>query len=184
MRRLFLVLLLLAAPGAASAQSVERYYVSGKTLQALHKSIRQLGPQNATGTTQNRWKYSYSRVRSKGYTWAINPKVTREIVFRMPFWSGYHSASKCVQRSWDAMYASLARHEIKHAELGNNVAAEVEKAILSVRRQTTNAGLERAVTEAVNRVFQANGKVQDKFDRDTKHGTKDPHDPIVFKTCP
>lgn len=181
--RLLCLLLLAAIPGSASGQSLEKYYVSGKSVKELHASIRQLGPGNATGTTQVQFSYSYSRYTTDGFAQAVDPVVKRDLVFRMPFWSAYHSASPCMQRSWSAMYASLSRHEIKHAEISEGYEKKIKKAILSVGRHRSNGALERAVKQAVDKVLREHAAAQIKFDRDTQNGAKDPRDPIVFKTC-
>ena len=183
MKRLLLLLFLIGIPGVAASQSLEKYYVSGTSTQELSASIKRLGPRDATGSTLISWEYSYSHHRSNRISRAVNPVVTRDLKFRMPYWAGYHSGSACLQRSWSAMYASLSRHEIKHALISDGVKEKVEKAILSVGPQRSGANLERAVKRAVDKVFRAHSAAQKKFDRDTKHGAEDPADPIVFKNC-
>jgi predicted secreted Zn-dependent protease len=183
MKRLLFFLMLTAIPSAVSSQSLEKYYVSGQSTRELAASIRQLGPRDATGSTKVGFRYSYSRIRFKGLSRAVEPVVERNLTFRMPFWSGYHSASPCLQKSWSAMYASLSRHEIKHAKISDGYVEKIKAAILSVPPKTTNGALEYAVKQAVKKVLRDHSAAQAKFDRDTKHGAADPNDPILFKNC-
>jgi predicted secreted Zn-dependent protease len=183
MKRLLFLLCLIGLPGPVSSQSLEKYYVSGMTTKQLSASIRQLGPRNATGATRIRLGYSYTRSRSNGISRAIKPVVTRDVVFRMPYWRGYPNASECMKRSWTAMYASLARHEIKHMQISEGVPAQIEAAILSVPPQKSDRVLQDMVKKAVGKVLKAHNAAQAKFDRETKHGMEDPADPILFKHC-
>jgi len=183
MIRLLSLIVLAGLPSVALSQSLEKYYVSGMTAKQLASSIRALGPRNATGTTRVTFAYSYSRVTTKGFAQALNPVVKRDLTFRMPFWSAYHAASPCLQKSWTAMYASLSRHEIKRAQISEGYEEKIRRAILSVGRHRSNGALDRAVKAAVKKVLREHSAAQAKFDRETQHGAKDPKDPIVFRSC-
>ena len=171
-------------PVRANSPTIVKYEVFGKSAKELVDFMNTNGPDGHWARTDQRWEYSYNWLANNGDVKAKDIAVIRNIIITMPIWRGYLDVSTCLQNSWDTMYQSLDNHEKKHVSLGNPVTERLMIALSKVSSQKTGKALERAMNAAADTVFEANNKVQEAFDDNTSHGSKDPVDPIVFKECP
>jgi predicted secreted Zn-dependent protease len=180
-----LALCLLA--GGALQAFAKTYAVTGKTIDEVFISLEANGPGDGWAETRNSWSYACNLEQSGDSLVCkkASAKHTAEVL--MPSWSGYNTASKCMKESWNAMYASLKKHEDRHVALAKGVDAKIKSALLATPPLPLNASqadIDAAFKNAADPVIADNNAVQEKFDADTGHGKNDPSDPVVLKACP
>lgn len=168
---------------SAHAMTLKRYEVSGSSSKELIASLEKNGPEEGWGAIEPDWAVKYEWTETDGEFKITSVTVSVAIVKTMPNWRGYSSASKCMKASWDAMYASLDRHEKKHIDLTKGVSERIKNAVSKLPAFNSQSTMQKSVDSVTKKFVEENNLVQSKFDQDTEHGSKDPTDPIILKSC-
>ena len=94
----------------------------------------------------------------------VTVKLHAGLVYRLPSWTGYSSASAAAKVEWDKMFAKLKAHEDRHLLNAIEEADQVAKDLVG----TDISEIARRVTAANRRMAQR----QKRLDDDTDHGAK------------
>lgn len=140
---------------------VSTFRIGGPTLADAKRALDQRDEWGLYDATQN--FRSTADVDGTGkvvsVTMEINPVIS------LPAWSGYRSATKDQQASWDAMYHALQAHENRHHQIQLDC-VETLKQELAVAKtldaDTLNRLIEKLQTSAQEK--------QDAYDRSSGHG--------------
>lgn len=133
---------------------------------------RTKGSNKEAGWTDFKYDWKWNTNSSEGKFNVTNTGVAITITMRMPRWEDEDQAKKCLQQNWDKSSANLLKHENMHITLAEGLEKQIEKAIIDVPAQASDAELTVAVNAAANSTIQKNKIIQMKFDRDTNHGEK------------
>ncbi len=86
------------------------------------------------------------------------------LLYRLPRWRGYASASAAAQAEWDRMFAKLKAHEDRHLAIAIEEAESLAQDLIS-----------HDISDIASMVTSANRRMQgrqDDLDHDTDHGAK------------
>lgn len=111
---------------------VTHYDVTGRTFDALTRSLRANGPQGFHGMASWRIGYQYRTIRQAD-TCRIDTVITTvsgEIL--MPRWIDEATAAPALQRRWTEHYAALKRHEDGHIQHGRELALLVKERLMGL----------------------------------------------------
>ncbi len=138
-----------------SPKTTPEIVVTGKTLEEVGRQLNRL-PE---------WGQAGGALRNdptSGNNATVN--LHGHLVYRLPRWTNYDSASGAVQQEWNKMFRKLTAHEDRHLEIaieeGNQLAADL-------------IGVD--VSKVASMVTAANGRMaqrQKQLDDDTDHGAK------------
>jgi predicted secreted Zn-dependent protease len=114
-----------------------------------------------------RWQYKYES--DSDWCMIKSVSVTVRILYRMPRWAGYSSASPEMKEKWDAFYARLDEHEQGHGKLAIEAARDIEREIGKLKRRSCQE-LKEAVNETGLGFLKQLDVSYKEYDARTKHG--------------
>jgi hypothetical protein len=94
----------------------------------------------------------------------LTVKLHAGLIYRLPTWTGYASASAAAKAEWDRMFAKLKAHEDRHLQNAIEEADQVAQDLIG-----------KDISEIARRVTAANRRMalrQRKLDHDTNSGSK------------
>lgn len=140
---------------------VSTFRVGGRTLADVKQALDQRKEWGLYDATQN--FRSSAQVDGTGkivsVTMELNPVIS------LPVWSGYSSATKPQQATWDAMYHALQAHENHHHQIQVDCVETLKKeleAATPLDADRLNRLIEKLRTSAQDK--------QDAYDRSSGHG--------------
>jgi hypothetical protein len=99
-----------------------------------------------------------------GTTPSVTVSIHANLVFRLPTWSGYASASAAAKAEWDRMAAKLRAHEQRHLDIAIEEAENLAGELIGAEIDE----IPTLVTEANRRMHDR----QEELDHDTDHGSR------------
>jgi predicted secreted Zn-dependent protease len=137
----FFVLTAAVANAAPSlAERSEDYAITGRTAAELRVQMDRLGPRAEDGTiydanTRSELSWRYTFQASLDGCRISTADIGLSVVYVMPKWADYNGGPREVRDSWDRYYGRLTIHEQGHRDVGMQVAADLERDLLDMRRR-------------------------------------------------
>jgi len=180
-RRYALIVFALAVLAAASANAAplltERhadYTVTGRSAAEVRGQMDRLGPRSEDGKiydantrTELSWQYNYQT--SLDGCRIASTVIGLSVVYVMPRWADYDGAPREVRDSWDRYYGRLTAHEQGHRDVGVQVATDLERDLLDMRRRFCDE-LGKDAEEMARGSLKTLKDRNREFDARTRHG--------------
>ncbi len=173
---------LLLAAAVAQSEPLTRlhtsyYFVSGSSATLLAAQLDQKGPVGEDGKRYAaktrwdvQWKFNHDQ---QGETCGVKDvAVAVGIAQNLPKWSGEDKGPAGLRKRWDAFVEALKRHEDQHKDHGMKAGAEVEAALLGMKRASNCEDLDKAANAAGEKVIEKYRKLDQDLDRATDNGRK------------
>lgn len=141
--------------------TVSTFTIDGRTLAEAKQALDRRAEWGLYAATQN--FTSSARVDGTGKILSVTMEL--HPVIQLPAWSGYGSATRNQQASWDAMYRALQAHENNHHQIQLDCVETLKHELAAATRldaDTLNALIEKLQTSAQDK--------QDAYDRSSDHG--------------
>lgn len=141
--------------------TVSTFRIGGRTLAEAKQALDGRAEWGLYDATQN--FTSSARVDGTGKILSVTMEL--HPVIQLPAWSGYRSATKNQQASWDAMYRALQAHENHHHQIQLECVDTLKQELTAANpldADRLNALIEKSRTSAQDK--------QDAYDRSNGHG--------------
>lgn len=137
-------LLFMSGPAALAAPALterhEDYAITGRSAAELRRQMDRLGPRSEDGkiydaNTRSELSWRYTFQTSLDGCRISTTDIRLSVVYVMPRWADYDGGPRDVRDSWDRYYGRLTVHEQGHRDVGMQVAADLERELLDMRRR-------------------------------------------------
>lgn len=156
--------------GVVVAANVERYPVTGSTIEEISASLRQSG---TLGHFSVSWRYNYQPTTASGKAGCrlVNVRVDMQTRIRVPEWSVSGDATPELAKAWETFAAANENHVREHENIAIRNAGDLVNRLermtdMSCRQLQLD--VQREARSATDRLQQR----QQKLDADTEHGAK------------
>jgi predicted secreted Zn-dependent protease len=149
------------------------YHISGRDGAQLTRSMARGGLWNirqahAIAATQTTYDFGKPEIVVKnGWCRLSEPVVVLNLKYIYPKWPGYKRASPEMKAKWDKFYKELVAHEQEHGKIARAGAAQLDKAMRSVKvrdtRQCADFGV--AISSKLEPILKKTAERQVGFDK-------------------
>jgi predicted secreted Zn-dependent protease len=177
---LYFVCAVSACPVSAYASpqvsvSEKFYTVRGGTAQELRQQLDRHGVRTDGGKTYDAytswhvyWRY---HLAPRGNACTVeNIRVSVTVVYTLPEWRGMGKAPQDLRNRWRQYMKDLKTHEDGHRDYGIAAAADIERALHSIRPEANCRIMEKKVNEAGHAILDQYRSKERLYDLRTFHG--------------
>jgi predicted secreted Zn-dependent protease len=175
LHELLWLLAILSATTTAKPTVTEKYVyylVSPGTLEELPAALNNTSPlrennQIYHGYTETKVNWKFWWFSENHSCWIDKVETTVVVTYTLPqLTTSYPEVNKI----WGKWYPNLMRHELHHKDLAIRIANDIEKAFYDMEARTSCEQLERDANNIGNQFISKLKKLNDQYDKDTKHG--------------
>lgn len=168
--------LLLVVSSEASARNItvsskiKFYTITGSNAKDFAQSMSKKGPysfqhrRRAWATAGRDLSFTITHKRSKGACQVQSAKVIMKITYTMPKLRAGTKIRTRERQKWQRMYALLDKHEKVHGAYYRQLASQVHKSLLRLKRARNCRQLERDALKRVKQLSGADTKRNNAFD--------------------
>jgi predicted secreted Zn-dependent protease len=177
---LVLALILLGMPARSFGQvtvlvSTNYYTVTGSSVPEIWESMMRSGPWNTnfqySARTDWETRYTYAtRVTSRGQWTFRSIAVLTKVTVYLPRWTPPPGTDPALADMWAQFRKGMGLHELGHISVARTAAADLYRQLYAVPAKDSREALKAAVDSTAARVLDTYQKVDDTYDRETRHG--------------
>lgn len=171
---LYFTAVALWAPSASAqlkiSESTEYYLITGRNATEFGDAMKRKGPtsvstgQRAWATASHRVNYDLHEKRSGHLCNVTKPKVTMQIVLRLPKLQNQNAVEKKHLRTWKRMRSILEKHEAVHVRYYRQLGAEIEEGLKRLPAQSSCRKLRTKAARLVKKLKRKNRIKNERFD--------------------